>query len=251
MRFVTAFGACRSFILVAVGTVGVAHAETKVAPPTAAFADPPGIAVSGVVAPPTAAQPSSLQSPPAMSEGTRENPQRPVFGANASEAIQPRSGAEAPQSDASRDAPTDVGERDRTKKEHLRVGVIGGVGFPRPLAVEALVKVERTFAIGAEYSILPTLSISGVQTNFHAISADARVFPFQGPFVNPRIGLLWTFEPGFTVGIDAGIEFPLSSSTSTTLPPGTVANQRVLNVANSYGSSVLPTIDLLRIGFLI
>ena len=135
--------------------------------------------------------------------------------------------------------------RSHREREHLRFGVIGGVGFPRPLAIEGLLKLERTVAIGAEYSVLPTVTVSGVQTSFWALAADARIFPFQGAFFvgmragrqhlgadgsltvdrygtftesktvdttfrKTRIGFLWTSpEPGFTViGLDAGSPDP-------------------------------------------
>jgi len=158
------------------------------------------------------------------------------------------------------------------------------------LEIEGLLKLEKTIAIGAEYSVLPTITVSGVQTSFWALAADARVFPFQGPFffgvragrqhlgvdgaatvdhygtfsesmtvdttfVNPRLGFLWTWEPGFTIGIDAGVQIPVTSSVSTTIP-SQVALQLpvysdVVSVANTLGKTVLPTVDLLRIGFLL
>lgn len=218
-----------------------------------------------------ATQPSDYYSTP-RSDG--EPPDRTTTGASAS-----------PRSDATRDVSEPDEGRESKKSEHFRIGVLGGVGFPRPLAVEGLFKVERAIAIGAEYSVLPTLTVSGVETTFHALAADVRIFPLQGPFflglraghqhlggsgtvtvnghgmaedvtvdttfVNPRLGFLWTFEPGFSIGIDAGVQIPVTSNTSTSLPSGTVANQQALSIANAFGSSVIPTIDLLRLGFLI
>jgi hypothetical protein len=70
-------------------------------------------------------------------------------------------------------------------------------------------------------------------------------------FVNPRIGLLWTFGPGFSIGMDAGIQFPVSSSTTSSLPAGTTASQRATSIADTFGNSVIPTIDLLRLGILL
>jgi hypothetical protein len=170
-------------------------------------------------------------------------------------------------------------------EDHFRLGVLGGFGFPRPLAIEGMVKVERALGLGVEYSVLPSFSVDGVETTFHALAADARLFPLRGPFfigiraghqhlgaagtvavnglrsaqevtvdstfVNPRIGFLWTFEPGFTVGIDAGAQIPLTSTISSSLPTGTVANEQAMRVANTLGASVIPTIDLLRLGFLL
>lgn len=178
----------------------------------------------------------------------------------------------------------DVGEP-APLSEDLRFGVVGGLAFPRPLAIEGLVKVARTLGFGLEYSVLPTMTISGVETSFWALAGDARVFPFKNGFflgaavgyqhlgaqtsvsvgslgtipesvavdtwfVNPRIGWLTTWSSGFTLGIDAGLQIPLSAAVSSTLPSQLPASQSVSTVAMSLGNSVLPTVDLLRVGFL-
>jgi hypothetical protein len=171
-----------------------------------------------------------------------------------------------------------------SEPEHLRLGAIGGVGFPRPLAIEGLVKIERTVALGLEYSLLPNLTISNVHTSFWAIAADARIFPFGGAFfvglraghqhlqgettvaaggysldeslaidtwfINPRIGLLWTWSPGFTFGMEAGAQIPLSATTASTLPSGVAVSSDLTSAANTFGKHVLPTVDLIRIGWL-
>jgi hypothetical protein len=188
--------------------------------------------------------------------------------------------------------PSDTGEthtkdKDTSRaREHLRFGVLGGVGFPRPLAVEGLIKVERIIAAGVEYSVLPGITVSGVDVAFWAIAADLRVFPLAngffvglraghqqlggedtidvtgfGPvhetltvdttFLNPRVGFLWTWEPGITLGIDAGAQFPVAVKMSTTLPAGYQPADQAKSLARSLGSSTLPTVDLLRIGFLL
>lgn len=187
---------------------------------------------------------------------------------------------------ADRDGPPADKTQPQRKHEHFRLGVLGGVGFPRPLAVEGIVKLERTMALGAEYSVVPTFTISGAETRIWAIAADVRFFPFQNAFfvgiragrqhleasgsfavngygvrseslavdttfVNPRIGFLWTYPPGFSIGIDAGAQIPLTTGSSNSLPPGTVANAGVARFANAYGERALPTLDLLRIGLLL
>jgi hypothetical protein len=188
--------------------------------------------------------------------------------------------------DAARDSDEQPAERRGTdRRDHFRLGALGGLGFPRPLAIEGMVKLEKVVALGVEYSVLPTFSAYGVETTFHALAADARVFPLRGPFfvglraghqhiggvgtvtvnglsgagsvtvdttfVNPRLGFLWTFEPGLSVGIDAGVQIPVSPTVSSTLPAGSVANQEAMRVASAFGTSVLPTIDLIRLGFLL
>lgn len=169
--------------------------------------------------------------------------------------------------------------------EHVRIGVIGGIGFPRPLAIEGLVKLERIVALGVEYSALPTLTISSVDTRAWAIAGDVRLFPFRGPFflgvragrqrvdatgsltvsgrsfpesygvdttfVNPRLGLLFTFRPGITIGTDAGVQIPVSNTTSSTLPDGRPETAEVNRVVMFYADKWLPTVDLVRLGILL
>lgn len=79
-------------------------------------------------------------------------------------------------------------------------------------------------------------------------------------FINPQIGFLWTWEPGLTIGIDAGLQIRLFSSTSSTLGSAAMPSaveaaispvQRTLeNVAGTVGQTLLPTVDLLKLGML-
>ena len=188
---------------------------------------------------------------------------------------------------AARAAPTSETAEPKQKMDrtdHFRIGAIGGVGFPRPLAVEGLVQIERTVGLGLEYSALPTITTSNVEVAYWAVAGDVRWFFMRGPFfigmklgmqhlaaraamtvsaytvtermtaetwfVNPRIGALWTFKPGFTVGLDAGVQLPITTSLTSTLPTSLLPSE-VTTTANALGNSVLPTIDLLRLGFLL
>jgi hypothetical protein len=166
----------------------------------------------------------------------------------------------------------------------LRVGVIAGLGFPRPLAVEAIGEVSEVVALGVEYGALPKITVAGVDADLWSLAGDVRVFPFRGPFflglragrqhvgattsvaimsfgsatevlgldswfLNPRVGFLWTTREGLTLGVEAGVQFPLSPSVSSTLPLSLYpAAQRTVD---ALGSSVIPTVDLLRIGLLL
>lgn len=190
----------------------------------------------------------------------------------------------------------DVGNKEQNpagsrRTDHFRIGVLGGVGFPRPLAVEGFVKIERLVGLGVEYSVLPTLSVSGVETSFHAIAFDGRVFPFKNAFfvglrvgrqhlggdaqitvqgfgavreavsadstfINPRVGFLWTWEPGITLGIDVGVQIPVAYSATSTIPqsalPASVTvDDNIMRVTNTVGKYALPTVDLLKVGFLL
>lgn len=144
------------------------------------------------------------------------------------------------------DRPAGEPQKDDDRRENFRIGVIAGVGFPRPFAVEGLVKIKRYVAVGGEYSFLPSMTIASADVSFKAIAADLRVFPFAGGFfvgakvgkqwlsgrttvsveqvntsfnegakadtffVNPRVGFLKTWRSGITLGIDAGVQIPIN-----------------------------------------
>lgn len=171
------------------------------------------------------------------------------------------------------------------RREHVRVGVIAGAAFPRPLSVEAMVKIEQTFAIGLEYSAMPQTKFGDAVFGWHAWALDARVFPLQGAFflgmrvarqhldgsasvtagsygtysgaiatdtwyVEPRLGFLWTFRSGITVGLDAGLEIPVSHTSTAALPAGIAVPTEVATVRDLFGASKLPTVTLLTVGAL-
>jgi len=165
----------------------------------------------------------------------------------------------------------------------VRIGAIGGVGFPRPLAIEGMVLLRDSVALGAEYGVLPNLTVDGVHTSLWSLAGDVRYFPFHGAFflgvragrqhigadmtvtvapygssseslsvdswfVNPRIGLLWTSDAGLALGMEAGFQVPVATDSTSSMSLALVpAAQRT---ANWLGTSILPTVDLLRIGML-
>jgi hypothetical protein len=173
---------------------------------------------------------------------------------------------------------------DHTERESvrpLRVGVIGGVGFPRPLAIEALTLLGESVALGAEYGVLPDLTVDGVHTSLWSLAGDVRFFPFRHGFfvgvragrqhvgadtavtvapygsaneslsldswfINPRIGFLWTSAAGLALGMEVGVQVPLVADTTSSLPLALVPGAQ--RTADALGSSILPTVDLLRVG---
>jgi hypothetical protein len=190
--------------------------------------------------------------------------------------------ADSPGAD---DRPTSSDHVDGTDAVHkLRVGAIAGVGFPRPLAIEPMVVLGGWVAVGGEYGVMPAMTIYGVQASLWSLAADVRVFPFRGNFfvgikaghqhidasttvtvapygsapeqlaldsfyVNPRIGFLWTSNAGLTLGVEAGVQIPVASSTDSSLPLA-LAPSSVQNTIQALGGAVLPTVDLLRVGLL-
>jgi len=185
--------------------------------------------------------------------------------------------------------PRDIAVPSRTlddESEHrpVRLGALAGVGFPRPLAVEALIVADEVVALGAEYGVLPTVVIDDVRATLWSVAADARIFPLRGPFflglragrqhvgatttvtvapfgsatedlaldswfLNPRIGCLWTSEEGLAFGFEAGVQIPLTSNVDSSLPLELVPGAQ--RAADSLGKTLLPTVDLFRIGFLL
>ncbi|HEX8791292.1 MAG TPA: hypothetical protein VF765_10120 [Polyangiaceae bacterium] len=166
----------------------------------------------------------------------------------------------------------------------VRVGAIAGMGFPRPFAMEAIAQLWTHVAVGLEYGIVPGITVDGVRVGTWSLAGDARWLPWRGPFfvglragvqhvevaatlpisgwgpvsetlgldasfVNPRIGLLWVMRSGLVLGMEAGLQIPLSTSTTSTWSLAWVPSlQRQID---SLENSVLPTIDLFRIGFVL
>ncbi len=218
------------------------------------------------------ASPAAFAAEPDDGAPSAQAPESPPFGA-------PR----APESDtAATEKP-----RERTRRvDHVAFGVLGSVAFPRPIELEGLVRIERFVGVGFEYSMMPGITVSGVDAHFWALAADARVFPFKNAFfvglragrqhlggdanivmpgvgqanesmsvdttfVNPRLGFLWTWEPGISLGINIGVQIPVSTSETSSLPPGTPVDPRITRVANTLGRYALPTVDLLQIGVML
>ena len=184
--------------------------------------------------------------------------------------------------------PDDGTKIDRRKEDVLDVGILGGVGFPRPLSVEGVVRLHRLVMFGAEYSFLPQTSIASIDTRLWSAAGDVRLFPFKGGFfiglrggyqeisagttltaanigsyresvdmatwfLNPRIGFLWIWKP-FAVGIDAGVQVPLSTTVARSSAISAVApdlDARITTATSLLGRTVIPTVDLLRVGLVL
>lgn len=166
----------------------------------------------------------------------------------------------------------------------LRLGAVVGVGFPRPFAVEVLASVGKVVDLGAEYGFMPALTFGAVQTDLWSVAGDLRVHPFRNAFfvgalagrqhvgatttltasglgsateqlgldswfINPRIGFLWTTGIGLALGMDAGVQVPLSPSVTSSLPLSLYPAAQAR--ADALGAMLLPTVDLLRIGLML
>jgi hypothetical protein len=168
----------------------------------------------------------------------------------------------------------------------LQIGAYAGLSFPRPLSIEGMVTYQKLVGVGVEYSVLPELTVSGVHAKLDAVDVELRVFPFRNSlfaalsvghqrfdatgtvvlpmnlgslpeevtadtwFVGPRIGFLYTWPWGLSLGMDAGVQIPVASSFTSTVPMGFPGSQTVTAWQHTIGKDVLPTLDLLRAGFL-
>lgn len=173
-------------------------------------------------------------------------------------------------------------QREKEAEERrTRIGAIAGVGFPRPIAVEGLVKLEDRIALGVEYATMPTITISDVDVHLWSLAADARLFPLGGVlfvglragrqhiaadtsiapisaqrvgiavdswYVNPRVGILWMSKFGLTLGTEAGVQIPFAADVKNNVPPDVANADQVRTASNAFGKQVIPTVDLLRVG---
>jgi hypothetical protein len=122
--------------------------------------------------------------------------------------------------------------------------MLGVVALPRPLEGEVVLKLGRWWAFGVKGSLLPTLSVPGLDASLtlRAVEGTARWFPFHGtfflgaglgyqvfkgsigqtidngeltvsadmsgPFISPQIGWLWISDSGFAIGVGLGVQIP-------------------------------------------
>ena len=73
----------------------------------------------------------------------------------------------------------------------------------------------------------------------------------RATYVNPRLGVLWTHRSGFSLGADVGVQIPITSRYTSSVPKEAAEADAILSkVASAFGNGVTPTVDLLRVGFL-
>lgn len=176
--------------------------------------------------------------------------------------------------------------------------LLGIISLPRPVNIELFAKPNDWFGIGAGFSMVPELTIRGISGKMTAFNAVGRVFPFAGSFyvgaaaglqnltiqgsdniegqdltakaehaaffITPQVGWLWTWDSGFTVGINLGVQVALTSTPEVKVrdasgavvdpadigPDAVDLNDKVHDAAKIFGKYPLPAIDLLKLGFL-
>lgn len=159
----------------------------------------------------------------------------------------------------------------------VRIGPLAGASVPRPISLEMFLRYKRSIGIGLEYSVLPTVNVDGISLHASAFAGDLRWFILDSPvflgagfgvqslrgdatfqgyagdaeatkvFFTPRLGLLWTFQSGFTIGADAGIELVVSHRESFNPDIDQIRNNSIVATLTR---DPLPDIHLLRLGWL-
>lgn len=164
-------------------------------------------------------------------------------------------------------------------------GTIGVISLPRVLNLEVLARYRDKkdpkwdrFAIGAGFEYLPeglvefggpklqwlVAGVEGRYTIWHYVFAGARLGyqvtradsnKFGSDTINtdksfviePKAGILYTFENGLTIGGELGATIPLFPSSRHEPEDATDANARV--AAKTFGEFVMPLLTAFRIGW--
>ncbi|HEX7452261.1 MAG TPA: hypothetical protein VF294_08250 [Polyangiaceae bacterium] len=132
-----------------------------------------------------------------------------------------------------------------------------GVGYANVHGTIANRYTLKTTGTPSEYAVAMAEGYRGSPTLEVDSQANVRTL-----VLTPQIGLLKTFQAGFTLGIDVGAQVPIAPSKvdfSTTVPPGlpapvvssiTTADGKVRSTLTSIGRTILPTVGV-KIGWLL
>jgi hypothetical protein len=111
----------------------------------------------------------------------------------------------------------------------------------------------RVFPFGGSFflgSSFGRQSVKGAVTESTQVGPQTATLDLATVYATPRVGWLWTFGPGLTLGLDAGVQLKLSSTGNPVIPPG--APQSVVDDANKFvdvaSSYPLPSFHL-RLGW--
>ena len=94
-------------------------------------------------------------------------------------------------------------------------------------------------------------SLSGAVTESTALGPQTATADLTTWYATPRVGWLWTFEPGFLLGLDLGIQLKLGADRTVTVPAAATPDirDRVNNLADLGASYPLPSLRL-RVGWM-
>lgn len=173
----------------------------------------------------------------------------------------------------------------------FRVGATVGAGLPSPISGQLLVKYKNVVGANAELGFLPELTLpvgDDVKVKQHMADFSLRAYPFKGAFflgcglgfqslsasakttqqgvtgdatatvdtlfLSPRLGFLHRFDFGLAVGMDVGVQLPVSGSTSMSGSVGGVAltpPKDAMDVADKVQTTPIPIVHLLQLGYVL
>jgi hypothetical protein len=171
-----------------------------------------------------------------------------------------------------------------------RAGALVGPGVPSIVSAQALVKFDGLVGVAAEGGFLPTVGVPiADDATFQQwmIDAAVRIYPFRNAvflgcalgmqrieatattsaqgstatagvvtktlFVMPQIGFVHRFRSGFSIGMDVGVELPVSGTTAlTSTANGNVVEppQEVADAMRFVEKAPIPVLHLLQLGYM-
>lgn len=167
----------------------------------------------------------------------------------------------------------------------LRFGPLVSLGVPRTVGLGITAKYKRYLGFGIDYSFIPTglLPLGEVDFSSWSFKGYGRFYPFKGafylslglgyqttsvsygtganaieasigaPMVTAALGWFWTWKMGLGFGLELGATIPFSSSSEFS-GPGILSDAKglkdVTDTLDLIGSTPLPQIELIKLGFL-
>lgn len=169
----------------------------------------------------------------------------------------------------------------------VRLGVLAGAGLPSLISAQALFKYKEIVGANLELGMLPELTFPGgnVKVRQEMIDFSLRLYPFKGAFffgcgigaqrlvgtaqasaegitgetsvrantvfVSPRLGFVHRFSFGLAIGMDLGLEVPISGSVDTSSSvAGATVPKDASNVADFAKKVPIPILHILQLGYI-
>jgi hypothetical protein len=197
----------------------------------------------------------------------------------------PATPSKAPDARMSEAAPHAADDRAPPGTRRFTV-LVGVVSLPRPLAIEALVRIGDRVEVGLSAGALPAVTLQApYRLSWQAVDAEGRFHPARGAsalfgdsffvalnvgcqsvtatnpayfgsriayttyglFFAPRVGWAWTLRSGLAIGVDVGLAIPVLPATS--VAPADAASVNTRKVSHTFGQNPMPYLNLFRLGY--
>ncbi len=169
----------------------------------------------------------------------------------------------------------------------VHLGATVGIGVPSPVSLQGVFKYKKLIGANLELGMLPEINVSDIRVHQEMIDASVHLYPFSGAFfvglgigaqrltalgatssqgvsgdakavVNttflyPRLGFLHRFDFGLALGMDIGVELPVSGSADVSANAGGVSlpvPKGVSDISDKMRTLPIPVVHLLQVGYL-